>query len=68
MRLKSIALGQMAGNGPEKGQERLSDRLVEGTVKFEGGSVMVWGCMLWDEPGYASRFMVGWMGTFSTPF
>ena len=35
--------------------ERLSDRLVEGTVKFGGGSVMLWGCMLWDGPGYASR-------------
>ena len=25
--------------------EQLSDRLVEGTVKFGGGNVMVWGCM-----------------------
>ena len=25
--------------------EGLSDRLVEGTVKFEEGSVMIWGCM-----------------------
>ena len=25
--------------------EGLSDRLVEGTVKFRGGSVMIWGCM-----------------------
>src|SRR3979490_2601590 len=38
--------------------EGLSDRLVEGTVKFRGGSVMVWGCMLWDGPGYA-WLMVG---------
>ena len=29
-------------NRPEEG---LSDRLVEGTVKFGGGSVMIWGCM-----------------------
>src|SRR6266481_926630 len=35
--------------------EGLSDRLVEGTVKFGGGSVMVWGCMLWDGPGYACK-------------
>ena len=27
----------------------------EGTVKFGGGSVMVWGCMLWDGPGYACK-------------
>ena len=24
-------------------------------MKFGGGSVMLWGCMLWDGPGYASR-------------
>src|SRR6267154_5471523 len=27
--------------------EQLSDRVVEGTVKFGGGNVMVWGCMGW---------------------
>ena len=35
--------------------ERLSDRLVVDIVKFGGGSVMLWGCMIWDGPGYASR-------------
>jgi hypothetical protein len=25
------------------------------TVKFGGGSLMVWGCMLWEGPGYATR-------------
>jgi hypothetical protein len=39
----------------KKSGEGLSDRLVEGTQKFGGGSVMVWGCMLWDGPGYACR-------------
>jgi len=39
----------------KKGGEGLSDRLVQGTQKFGGGSVMVWGCMLWDGPGYACR-------------
>jgi len=39
----------------KKPGELLSDRLVEGTVKFGGGSLMVWGCMLWDGPGYAVR-------------
>ena len=24
-------------------------------MKVEGGSVMLWGCMLWDGPGYACR-------------
>jgi hypothetical protein len=28
---------------------------VEGTVKFGGGSLMIWGCMLWDGPGYAAK-------------
>ena len=35
--------------------QRLSNRLVEGTVKFGGRSVMVWGCMLWHLPGYACK-------------
>ena len=52
MRLKLIAWGQMEGNGCGKG---LSDRLVEGTVKFGGGSLMLWGCMMWEGPGYATR-------------
>src|SRR5204863_4894137 len=39
----------------KKAGEDLSDRLVQGTQKFGGGSVMVWGCMLWDGPGYACK-------------
>jgi len=35
--------------------EPLSDRLVESTVKFGGGNVMMWGCMLWEGIGYATR-------------
>jgi len=35
--------------------EGLSDRLVEGTQKFGGGNVMMWGCMGWDGVGYATR-------------
>ena len=35
--------------------EGLSDRVVEGTVKFGGGNVMMWGCMGWDGVGYATR-------------
>jgi hypothetical protein len=35
--------------------EGLSDRLVEGTVKFEGGSVMIWGCMTWKGVGYTAK-------------
>jgi hypothetical protein len=31
--------------------EGLSDRLVEGTLKFGGGSLMVWGCMMWEGVG-----------------
>jgi hypothetical protein len=31
----------MNTNGCEKGLVRLSDRLVKGTVKFGGGSVMI---------------------------
>ena len=39
----------------KKSGERLSDRLVQGTVKFGGGSVMIWGCMSWEGVGYAAE-------------
>ena len=39
----------------KKSGERLSDRLVEGTVKFGGGSVMIWRCMTWEGVGYAAK-------------
>ena len=35
--------------------EGLNDRLVQGTVKFGGGSLMIWGCMFWEGPGYATK-------------
>jgi transposase len=35
--------------------EGLSDRLVQGTQKFGGGNIMMWGCMGWDGVGYATR-------------
>ena len=31
------------------------DRLVDGTLKFGGGSVMVWGCMSWAGVGNCCR-------------
>jgi len=39
----------------KKAGEGLSDRLVEVTKKFWGGSLMMWGCMLWDGVGYACK-------------
>ena len=46
MRLKLTTWGQMEGNGCGKQMERAQgDRLVEGTKKFGGGSLMMWGCM-----------------------
>jgi transposase len=39
----------------KKAGEGLSDRLVEGTVKFGGGNLMLWGCMLWEGPGFATK-------------
>jgi hypothetical protein len=35
--------------------EPLTDRLVQGTKKFGGGSIMVWGCMTWDGVGMACK-------------
>ena len=31
--------------------EALNDRLVEGTLKFGGDSLMVWGCVMWEGVG-----------------
>ena len=39
----------------KKAGEGLSDRLVQGTVKFGGGSVMVWGCITWQGVGHAAK-------------
>ena len=39
----------------KKAGEGLSDRVVQGTRKFEGGSLMMWGCMLWEGVGYACK-------------
>ena len=35
--------------------ESLSDRVVEGTVKFEDANLMMWGCMGCDGVGYAAK-------------
>lgn len=39
--------------------EALSDRSVQGTVKFGGGSLMVWGCMTALGVGFATRIEGG---------
>jgi hypothetical protein len=39
----------------KKPGEGLSDHLVEPAVKFGGGSLMMWGCMLWEGVGYATK-------------
>ena len=39
----------------KKAGKGLSDRLVEGTVKFGGESLMMWGYMAWQGVGYASK-------------
>ena len=38
----------------EKG-EGLSNRLVEGTVKYGKENLMMWGCISWHEVGFACR-------------
>jgi hypothetical protein len=39
----------------KKAVEGLSDRLVDGTVKFGGGNLLMWGCMGWEGVGFACR-------------
>ena len=38
----------------EKGR-CLNDKLVEGTLKFREGSLMMWGCMTWEGVGLTSK-------------
>ena len=47
--------------------EGLNDRLVEGTLKFGGSSLMMWGCMTWEGVGFASK-IDGRMGTSISKF
>jgi transposase len=37
----------------KKGDNRLTDRHIQGTVKFGGGNLMIWGCMSAEGVGYA---------------
>ena len=39
----------------KKKGEGLNDRLVQGTPKYGGGHVMLWGCFGWDGAGYAPK-------------
>ena len=41
-------MGMMSG-------EALCDRLVWWMVKFGGGFLMIWGCMSWEGPEYATK-------------
>ena len=38
-----------------KPKDHLSKRVIQGTVKFGGGSLMMWGCMTAQGAGYACR-------------
>jgi transposase len=39
----------------KKDGEVLSDCLVDGTLKFGGGNLMMWGCMTWEGTGQACK-------------
>ena len=39
----------------KKPGKRLNDRLAKRTLKFRGGSLMMWGCIAWEEIGYATK-------------
>ncbi len=46
----------------KKKGEGLSDRLVQGTLKYGGGHVMLWGCFGWDW-AIPAKSMEIWMQT-----
>ena len=39
----------------KKKREGLSDRLVQGMLKYGGGHVMLWGCFGWYGAGYTPK-------------
>src|SRR3954451_1708685 len=39
----------------KKPGEGLSNHTVQGTLKFGGGSLMMWGCMTWKGVGFACK-------------
>jgi hypothetical protein len=39
----------------KKGDKDHTDRTVRGTVKFGGGSIMVWGCITAKGVGYLTK-------------
>ena len=39
----------------KKSGETLNEWLVEGTLKFGGGFLMMWGCTLWNGVGYGYK-------------
>ena len=41
----------------KKKGEGLSDRLVDGTLKFGGGNLMFWGCFGWKGTGHSCRII-----------
>ena len=53
--------------GWKKAGEGLSDRLVKETAKSRGGSLMMWGYMLWESVRYVCK-IDGWMGSFILRF
>ena len=52
MLFRSTKINRLGSHGRKwvwkKAGEGLSDRQVEGTLKFGGGSLMIWGCILWE--------------------
>ena len=58
----------MDANGCGKSQERGWVTGIEGTVKFGGGSIMIWGCVTWERVGYAAKIDGRMIVTFTFKF
>jgi hypothetical protein len=48
--------------------EKLTSREVQDIIKFEGGSLMVWGCIGWNDGGFSVRWRGGCMLNSMWPF
>ena len=48
-----------SNNEPKVKAGNIDPKLIMPTVKYGGGSIMIWGCMTWDGPGFLAKIDSG---------